>query len=90
MLLSSQDNTEKQDPELQLAEAFTNPEPISLTAALKYLHQTVHQVKGDGSCLYHAVAHQAKLITTFSTRNKLFPERTLAVGLRQSWWKICP
>jgi len=70
-LLSFQDSTVKHDPDLQLVEAFTNPKPVSLTAALKHLHRTVHQVKGDGSCLYHAVAHQAKLITTFSTGDEV-------------------
>jgi len=30
-----------------------------------------HSVKGDGSCLYHAIAHQAGLITASSSGDEL-------------------
>jgi len=30
-----------------------------------------HSVKGDGSCLYHVVAHQTELITTSNTGDEL-------------------
>ena len=30
-----------------------------------------HSVKGDGSCLYHAVVHQAGLITASSTNEEI-------------------
>ena len=77
--LTSQNSSEKQeprckeqfDPDIQIIKACTNPQPVSLKAILEHLHLTKHQVNGDGSCLYHAVAHQAKLITTFSTGDEV-------------------
>ena len=33
-----------------------------MDSLLRQLHVRKHLVKGDGSCLYHAVAHQAGLI----------------------------
>ena len=77
--LTSQDSTGKQeprckeqfDPDIQLVKVCANPQPVSLEAVLERLHLRKHQVKGDGSCLYHAVAHQSKLITTFSTGDEV-------------------
>lgn len=70
----SQSRAEKQeltykenfDCDIQLVEAHTNPHSVSLKTVLEHLRLTKHQIKGDGSCLYHSVAHQAKLIPTFS------------------------
>jgi len=36
---------------------------MSLDAVLRTLHIVKHAVKGDGSCLYHAISHQAGLIS---------------------------
>jgi len=63
--------TEQFDSDIQLVEASTNPRPVLLKTVLGSLCLAGHQVKGDGSCLYHAVAHQAKLIPTFSTGDEV-------------------
>ena len=36
---------------------------LSLNAVLGKLHVVKYVVKGDGSCLYHAISHQAGLIS---------------------------
>ena len=38
---------------------------------MKHLGLNKHCVKADGNCLYHAIAHQAKLITKYSTGDEL-------------------
>jgi len=37
---------------------------LSLHSVMQQLHVTKHMIKGDGSCLYHAVAHQAGFISS--------------------------
>ena len=103
--MTSQSSIEKRckeqfDPDIQLVEACTNPQPVSLQTVLEHLRLTKHQVKGDDSCLYHAVAHQAKL-TTFSTDDNVvsthlrrltllpmlnYPEVQLENNLSQQAW----
>ena len=53
----------------QLVAVYTKPTTClqNLQTFLEYLKLRRHSVKGDGSCLYHAVAHQAGPITTYST-----------------------
>ena len=55
--------------DLQLVAVYTKPPTClqNLQTLLEYLNLKRHSVKGDGSCLYHAVAHQAGLITTYGT-----------------------
>ena len=63
--------TEQFDSDIQLVEASTNPRPVLFKTVLGSLCLAGHQVNGDGSCLYRAVAHQAKLIPTFSTGDEV-------------------
>ena len=39
-----------------------NNKPLPPTNLLQKLHVTRHVVNGDGNCLYHAIAHQARFI----------------------------
>ena len=54
--------------DLHLVAVYTKPIPSlkNLQTLLICLNLKKYCVKGDGSCLYHAVAHQAGLITTYS------------------------
>lgn len=54
---------DKAAEDLQLVAVYTKPPSCSqnLQTLLEYLQLRRHSVKGDGSCLYHAVAHQAGL-----------------------------
>ena len=37
---------------------------LSLNCVMQQLHVVKHVIKGDGSCLYHAIAHQAGFISS--------------------------
>jgi len=39
---------------------------LSLNYVMQQLHVVKHRIKGDGSCLYHAIAHQAGFIPNAS------------------------
>ena len=51
---------------------------MSLDAVLRTLHIVKHAVKGDGSCLYHAISHQAGLIS-----NKSHGDEKISMHLRK-------
>ena len=55
----------------------------ALTPGIKKLNLVRHAVHGDGSCLYHPVAHQAGLITKTSCGNKV-----VSNNLRQLTYKM--
>ena len=59
--------------DLELVAVFSKPSTClqSLQILLDHLMLKRHSVNGDGSCLYHAVAHQAGLITAFSTGDEV-------------------
>ena len=59
--------------DLQLMTVYSKPLMCvnNLQALLKHLGLKKHSVKADGNCLYHAVAHQAELITKCSTGDEL-------------------
>ena len=60
------------DPDVQLVTAYAKPSKYkTIQSVLKHLHLKRHVVKGDGSCLYHAIAHQAGLITSSSTGDEV-------------------
>ena len=40
----------------------TKTNSLSLQAALQRMDAKQHVVKGNGNCLYHSIAHQARLI----------------------------
>jgi len=42
----------------------------SLHCVLQHLNIVKHVVKGDGSCLYHAISHQAGFIPSSSQGNE--------------------
>ena len=54
--------------DLQLVAAYSKPSPASQTMKNILLHLKLqkHAVRGDGNCLYHAIAHQAGLIPSSS------------------------
>ena len=58
--------------DIELVAVFSKPSTCwqSLQTLLDHLMLKRHSVTGDGSCLYHAVAHQAGLITASSTGNE--------------------
>jgi len=39
---------------------------VSLNCVMQQLHAVKHVIKGDGSCLYHTIAHQAGFISSNS------------------------
>ncbi|XP_065884579.1 uncharacterized protein [Dysidea avara] len=55
--------------DLQLVAAYSKPSPEfqSMKSILLHLKLRKHAVRGDGNCLYHAVAHQAGLIPSSSS-----------------------
>ena len=59
--------------DLELVAVFSKPSTClqSLQILLDHLMLKRHSVNGDGSCLYHAVAHQAGLITASSTGDEV-------------------
>ena len=56
---------------------------MPLHLVLKKLNLVTHVVHGDGSCLYHAVAHQAGFITKTSCGDKV-----VSNNLRQLTYKM--
>ena len=52
-------------PYVQIVTVKTN-KSMSLDAILGTLRVVKYAVKGDGSCLYHAISHQAGLISNTS------------------------
>jgi len=59
--------------DLELVVVFSKPSTClqNLKTLLDHLMLKRHCVKGDGSCLYHAIAHQAGLITASSSGDEL-------------------
>ena len=57
-------------PDIQIL-AIKRTSSLSLTIVMKMLHVVKHVVEGDGSCLYHAVAHQAGLISNTCKGNEI-------------------
>ena len=58
-------SAESTSPDVQIV-AVRKTDSLSLTSVMQQLHVVKHVVKGDGSCLYHAVAHQAGFISRSS------------------------
>ena len=62
----------QKDPDVQLVTAYAKPSKYkTIQSILKCLHLKRHVVKDDGSCLYHAIAHQAGLIKSSSTGDEV-------------------
>ena len=58
--------------DVQLETAYAKPSKYrTIQSVLKHLQIKRHTVKGDGSCLYHAIAHQAGLIASSSTGDEV-------------------
>ena len=62
----------KQPPDcddVQFVAAYSKPSPVFQTfkSILLHLKLQKHPVRGDGNCLYHAIAHQAGLIPSSSS-----------------------
>ena len=58
-------SAESTSPDVQIL-AVRKTDSLSLTSVMQQLHVVKHVVKGDGSCLYHAVAHKARFISRSS------------------------
>ena len=67
------EGSEKQlDSDLQIVTAYAKPARYkTIQSVLEYLQLKRHAVKGDGSCLYHTIAHQAGLIASSSTGDEV-------------------
>jgi len=68
-----------------VAAAITTSLPID--NVLHQLQVKKHTVKGDGSCLYHAISHQGGFISNNSQVNESFSQqlRKLAVNIMQKY-----
>lgn len=68
-----------------VAAAITTSLPID--NVLQQLNIKKHTVKGDGSCLYHALSHQAGFISSTSQGNESISQqlRKLAVSIMQKY-----
>ena len=72
-----------------VAAAITTSLPID--NVLQQLNIKKHTVKGDGSCLYHALSHQAGFISSTSQGNESVSQqlRKLAVSIMQKYPDVC-
>ena len=69
---STQSSHDQNDSDVQLMTAYTKPTKYkTIQNVLKHLQLKRYVVKGDGSCLYHAIAHQTGLITSSSTGDEV-------------------
>jgi len=57
--------TDSASPDVQIIKVKAS-KSISLDTVLGKVHVDKFAVKGDSSCLYHAISHQAGLISTSS------------------------
>jgi len=67
-MLANQCAASKQPPtdvEVQIL-SVQQVSSLSLNCVLQWLQVVKHVIRGDGSCLYHAIAHQAGLISITS------------------------
>jgi len=64
---------------------------LSLASVMQKLHAVKHVVNGDGSCLYHAVAHQAGFITKYCKGNEKISLhlRKVAVDTMLKYPSVC-
>ncbi|XP_065895687.1 deubiquitinase OTUD6B-like [Dysidea avara] len=63
---------DQETSDVQLVTAYAKPSKYrTIQSILKHLQLKRHTVKGDGSCLYHAIAHQAGLIASSSTGDEV-------------------
>ena len=58
---------------------------LSADYVLKHLHVAKHVVKGDGSCLYHAVSHQAGFLSSDSQGDDKISSHLRNLALRMMW-----
>lgn len=58
---------------------------LSLDNVLQHLHVVKHVVKGDGSCLYHAISHQAGFIPSTSQDDEKISSQLRNVASRMMW-----
>ena len=58
---------------------------LSLDHVLQHLHVAKHIVKGDGSCLYHAISHQAGLIPRTSQGDEKISSQLRNLASRVMW-----
>ena len=67
------EGSEKQlDSDLQIVTTYAKPARYkTIQSVLEYLQLKRHAVKGNGSCLYHTIAHQAGLIASSSTGDEV-------------------
>lgn len=69
---NTQSSHDQEDSDVQLVATYAKPSKYkTIQSVLKHLQLKRHAVKGDGSCLYHAIAHQAGLITSSSTGDEV-------------------
>ena len=65
-------SNDQNSSDVQLVTAYAKPTKCkTIQSVLEHLQLKRHVVKGDGSCLHHAVAHQAGLITSSSTGDEV-------------------
>ena len=69
--------TDSVSPEVHIVNVTAN-KSMSLDAVLGTLHVVKYVVKGDGSCLYHAISHQASFIS-----NPCQGDNTISMHLRK-------
>ena len=70
--------------EVQITGA-TKTMSLPLQTVLQHLHVKKHSVKGDGSCLYHSVAHQAGLISADSQGDQKMSQHLRQLVLSMMW-----
>ena len=69
---NTQSSHNQNDSGVQLVTAYAKQTKYkTIQSVLKHLQLKRHVVKGDGSCLYHAIAHQAGLIASSSTGDEV-------------------
>lgn len=64
---------------------MTKTRSVPLDIVLQYLHVKKHSVKGDGSCLYHSVAHQAGLVNKDSQGDEKISQHLRQLVLSMMW-----
>ena len=67
------EGSEKQlDSDVQMVTAYAKPAKYkTVQSVLEHLQLKRHVVKGEGSCFYHAIAHQAGLFASSSTGDEV-------------------
>ena len=58
---------------------------LPLDYVLQHLHVVKHVVKGDGSCLYHSISHQAGLIPHTSQGDEKISSQLRNIASRMMW-----